>query len=193
MEGKLIDMQIGNLSSDERAVVFEQLYMKYHGRLVLYVNKYVHDTELAKDIVQEVFTAFWKHIEHRTFKGNAKVYLFQAVKNKALNTLRDNKKLLTIDESPAAILNAVERSVVSNPSNPFTSLLELEFEEQFGQVMNRLPKGCAEVFQMSRNEGLKNKEIAERMGVSVKMVEKQITKALFVFRKEFAELLSIFL
>ncbi|MCU4154588.1 RNA polymerase sigma-70 factor [Carboxylicivirga sp. A043] len=193
MEGKLIDMQIGNLSSDERAVVFEQLYMKYHGRLVLYVNKYVHDTELAKDIVQEVFTAFWKQIEHRTFKGNAKAYLFQAVRNKALNTIRDNKKLQTIDETPAAVMNAAERSVVCNPDNPFTSLLELELEEQFGQVMNRLPKGCVEVFQMSRNEGLKNKEIAERMGVSVKMVEKQITKALFVFRKEFAELLSIFL
>ncbi len=184
-------MQICDLSSDNREAFFEQLYIRYHGKLVLYVNKYVHNIELSKDIVQEAYTAFWKQLEDCPFKGNAKAYLFQAVRNKALNTIRDNKKLITVGNSPEDILNQAERSVVSNSTSPFVSLLELELEEQFEQAINRLPKGCMEVFKMSRDEGLKNKEIAEKMGISVKMVEKQITKALSLFRKEFAELISI--
>lgn len=179
------------MSRDNRIDFFEQLYTKYHGRLVLYVNKYVHDIEQAKDIVQEAFTAFWKQVESHEFTGNAKAYMFQAVRNRALNAIRDNKKLIHSTDSPSAMLDEAECSVLSNIVNPFVSLLELELEEQFDQVMNRLPQGCVEVFKMSRNEGLKNKEIAETMGISVKMVEKHITKALRLFRKEFAEFLSI--
>lgn len=193
MAGKIIDIQRGDSPIVDKAAFFEQLYLNYHGKLVLYVNKYLHDIDLSKDIVQEAFTAFWKQMENKPFQGNAKAYLFQAVRNKALNTIRDRKNLVNIEDGPVAILNEAERSILSNPSNPFVSLLELELEEQIEQVMNRLPKGCLDVFQMSRNEGLKNREIADKMGVSVKMVEKQITKALNLFRKEFAELLSIFL
>lgn len=192
MTGKIIDMQPNDLSHEGRVLFFEQLYMKYHGKLVLYVNKYLHDTEFSKDIVQEAFTSFWKQVENNTFSGNAKAYLFQIVRNKALNAIRDNKKMVNAGNSAFGILNAAERSVVSNSVNPFVSLLELELEEQYDQVLSRLPKSCLEVFKMSRDEGLKNKEIAERMGVSIKMVEKQITKALSLFRKEFAELISIF-
>ncbi len=191
MAGKIIDMQISDLLPDNREVFFEDLYVKYHGKLVLYVNKYIHNIELSKDIVQEAFTVFWKRVEDCSFKGNAKAYLFQVVRNKALNTIRDNKKLINIGNSPEHILNKVECSVVGDPASPFVSLLELELEVQFEQAINRLPKGCIEVFKMSRDEGLKNKEIAEKMGISVKMVEKQITKALSLFRKEFAELISI--
>lgn len=180
-----------NNTAYSRIDFFEQLYTKYHGRLVLYTNKYVHDIEVAKDIVQETFTAFWKQTEGQEFIGNAKAYLFQAARNKALNVIRDSRKLFHEADSPAAILDEAERVILSNEDNPFVSLLELELEEQFEQVMNRLPHGCVEVFKMSRNDGLKNKEIAEKMGISVKMVEKHITKALRLFRKEFAELLSI--
>lgn len=180
------------LSYDKKVIYFEQLYLNYHGRLVLYANKYLHDVELAKDVVQEVFSILWRQQENRVLNGNTKAYLFQAVRNKALNCIRDNKKYLDLDISISSQLNQAERMVVADASNPFHSLLELELEEQFDAVLNRLPESCVKAFKLSRNEGLKNREIADRMGVSVKMVEKHISKALHTFRKEFAQLISIF-
>ncbi|MDR1585401.1 MAG: sigma-70 family RNA polymerase sigma factor, partial [Prevotellaceae bacterium] len=94
-------------------------------------------------------------------------YLFQAARNKSLNFLRRKKQTVS--------LNAVEFDIVE------TNTASLETEELYRLIQEAvldLPDKCREVFHLSRNENLSNKEIAEKLGISVKTVEAQITKAL---------------
>ena len=191
MKTKLKNKGSDNSLEDVHGERFEELYFKYHGRLVLYANKYLHDLELAKDIVQEAFIALWGKNDKTVVIEHPKAYLFQSVRNKALNHIRSNAKELVNDYDISEILNFHERKVLSDAKTPFNSLLELELEEQFSIVKDKLPKGCLQVFEMSRSEGLKNFEIAEKLGVSIKTVEKHISKALKVFRKELLPYLSL--
>lgn len=65
------------------------------------------------------------------------------------------------------------------------SLLYQEFQEQVQQILKQLPERSQQIFKMSRFEELKNKEIAERLGISVKIVERHISRALKLLRKHF--------
>lgn len=172
---------------------FKDLYYRYHSRLVLYANKYIHDIEVAKDVVQEAFIALYNQYEKKVTIDYPKAYLFQSVRNKALNHLREVKKEWISEMGHKELIDYIEGKIVSDTNTPFSSLLEIELEQQFSVVKNKLPKGCLEVFEMSRNDGLKHGEIAEKLGVSTKAVEKQISKALMVFRQELLPYLSILL
>lgn len=182
-----------NISERDDTILrdFEQLFFKYHGRLVLYANKYLQDMDLARDVVQEAFFSLWEKSDSFEFDDAPKSYLFQAVKNKSLNWLRYNGLRKAGSLHPDDQLAFIESQFISNSSTPFTSLLEDELQEKMQAVIATLPEKCRLIFEMSRAEELKNKEIAERLNISVKMVEKQISKALRILRDELAEYLVI--
>jgi RNA polymerase sigma-70 factor (ECF subfamily) len=73
------------------------------------------------------------------------------------------------------------------------SLIEQELEDKLNEVLNSLPERCREIFSMSRFENKKNKEIAEELDISVKAVEKQITRALATIRTEMKDYLPLLL
>jgi RNA polymerase sigma-70 factor (ECF subfamily) len=75
--------------------------------------------------------------------------------------------------------------------NSEKSILEFDVKDRIENVMLHLPEKCAEVFSESRFNGLSNKEIADKFNISVKAVEKQISKALKLFRKEFKDIISV--
>jgi RNA polymerase sigma-70 factor (ECF subfamily) len=72
-----------------------------------------------------------------------------------------------------------------------TSLIEQELENKLNEVLNQLPDRCRQIFVLSRFENKKNKEIAEELDISVKAVEKQITKALSTIRTEMKDYLPL--
>jgi len=74
-----------------------------------------------------------------------------------------------------------------------TSLIEQELEDKLNEVLDRLPDRCRQIFVLSRFENKKNKEIAEELNISVKAVEKQITKALATIRIEMKDFLPLLL
>jgi RNA polymerase sigma-70 factor (ECF subfamily) len=153
----------------------------------LYANKFLNDIELSRDVVQEVFFQLWKKPDLLLVDYSVKFYLFKAVRNEALNNIRHLKvvhnasKQLTHDPYDA------NYNSFNEDDDPLSNLLELELIEKVEDVIKSLPDKCQEVFKLSRQDQLKNKEIADKLGISVKMVEKQMTKALKVFRKELAE------
>jgi len=173
--------------------VFEQLFFKYHGRLVLYANKYLQDMDLSRDVVQEAFYSLWQNSDTFSFDDAPKSYLFQTVKNKSLNWLRYNGHRSNEGIDPDAQLHLIESNYLSNSDNPFSSLLEAELEDKMQGVINTLPEKCREIFLLSRYEDLKNREIAEKLQISVKMVEKQMSKALRILREELAEYMVLFI
>ena len=164
---------------------FEEIFFKYHGRLVLFALKFTGDLQTAKDIVQDAFLILWEKSEN--INSSPKAYLFQSVRNNSLNHVRHQKIGHTVKDEFTFKMHAAEKAIYSDFNTPYFSLLELEMEQKIEEVVNSLPEKCLEVFKLSRHKHLKNKEIAKELGVSLKTVEKHISKALSILRQGLSE------
>lgn len=149
--------------------------------------------QVSRDLVQDAFFALWEKADQLEINQSPKAYLYQAVKNSCLNYNRH----LSIKRSAEAEIQykiaILERQVYINSDSPYFSLIEQELEEKINQVIESLPEKCREVFKLSRFENLKNKEIAEKLDISVKAVEKHISKALTILRCNLADYLAVLL
>ncbi len=167
--------------------VFEALYKRYYPRLCAYASRFVEEEETAEDIVQECFLKFYEKQGH--FKNiSYSSLLFAMVRNACIDLLR-RKAALHFDQISYLSTEQGEERLyhVDFEFVPQDQLVYNELKVQIGKVIDSLPPKCREVFLMSRFEGLKNREIAERTQTSVTNVEKHITKALGVFAKYFKE------
>jgi RNA polymerase sigma-70 factor (ECF subfamily) len=171
---------------------FGQLYKLYFPRLYAFSFKIIKDGNLAKDLVQNVFIKIWESPTVINIE-NPELFLYQMVRNACLNYIRhlkvvDNLKTIVKDQYLGEELYYID--LVGN--QPYL-LIEKELEGKIFEVMNSLPEKCLAVFRMSRIDGLKNREIAEQLGISLKAVEKHISKALQVYRDNFADYLPLHL
>lgn len=161
--------------------LFEQLFREYFTPLCNFAIGYVNDLDAAKDIVQEVFINLWNKKDTITSDKSVKAYLFTSVRNRCLNYIRDHKKfrsyLLDVE---------IEDEELAVEGNAMT---EAETQIKIQQAIAKLPEKCRQVFQLSRFDELKYKEIAEKLGISIKTVEVQISKALKILREELKELI----
>ncbi len=169
---------------------FELLFRRYFNRLKAFTLSFVKDDMLAKDIVQEVFIKIWE--KRATIKDiSLEVFLFKMVRNQCLNYLRHVK---VVENRAGNLKDATQMEELYRidiiRDEPYL-LIEKELEQEIVDVMNELPEKCKEVFQLSRIDGLMNAEIAEKLDVSVKNVEKHMTKALKHFREHFNDRLPV--
>ncbi len=171
--------------------IFEELFFNYFGRLVLFANKFIGDVQASKDLVQDTFFILWDKAEELEIKQSPKAYLYQAVKNMSLNYIRHQNIKQSAEAEIKFKIAELESQVYINSTSPYFSLIELELEEKIAEVIETMPKKCKEVFKLSRFEHLTNKEIADKLNISLKMVEKHISKALIILRRDLAEFLGI--
>lgn len=157
---------------------FEQLFRELFAPLTGFAMKYVRDVDDARSIVHDVFVALWEKYQQLPADTNFKSYLYTSVRNRCLNYLRDRRKMVALDGLPD--------QTVSTEVDPMGTA-ELEAEVELS--LNTMPPKCREAFELSRAEGLKYTEIAERMGISVKTVEAHITKALSILREHVGKFL----
>jgi RNA polymerase sigma-70 factor (ECF subfamily) len=168
--------------SDEQA--FELLFRKYYVRLCTYANKFLNDPEEAKEVVQEVFTKIWEGREDIDPEESLKSYIFKITQNLSINKLRKRKLVSKYTEIYWMIY------VDKHEFSGLESLLGRELEENVAHSIGNMPAQCRKVFELSRIEGLKYKEIAEVLNISVKTVEAQMSKALRSLRTDLAEYLT---
>ena len=172
--------QFGNkglLVDNQDSQLFEELFRKYSKPLFYYAAKFVED-EVAKDIVQDIFAKLWSD-RSITINQSLNSFLFTMVRNSCLQQLEKQKVRNKYLESTKLILQAEElRFYVEEKS----SLIEQEVENKLNEVIHKLPDRCRQIFLLSRYENKKNREIAEELEISIKAVEKQITKALATIR-----------
>lgn len=164
---------------------FERLFKEYFAPLSYYAAKFLPGIETAKEIVHDVFINFWEKRESIDLNKSVKSYLYTSVHNRCLNFIRDNKKF-NRDEY---ILEAHSETNWQNSD----ILIEAEIKAKINETLNQLPGKCKQVFIMNRYEGLKYREIAEQLGISVKTVEVQMSKALKLFRKNLEEYITVLL
>jgi len=176
-------------SGDENA--FQLLFEKYYTSLFYYAVKFV-ESEQARDVVHDVFFAFWENRQRIVISTSLNAYLFQMVRNKSLQFLEKQKVRQKYAQQQELLLKMEEVNYYEE-SQGARSIIEKELDEQLNNALAKLPQRCYEVFHMSRVNGLRNAEIAEELSITVKAVEKQMTKALKILRAELKDYLPLFL
>jgi RNA polymerase sigma-70 factor, ECF subfamily len=160
---------------------FERLFTKYYGPLCHHADKILKDMDTAEDLVQEFFYNFWKNRESFSAKLSLNAYLYQSIRNNALHYL----------EHLAVRKNYAEH-VISESRETTKAPVETDIElNDLGNIINatlkKMPERCSRIFKMNRFEGMKYREIAILLSVSVKTVEADMGKALQMFRKSLKE------
>lgn len=167
----------------------ELLFRRLHPRLCAYANKFVHDTNDASEIVQELFYTVWKNRERLDENQSLQAYLFTSVKNRCLNLL-DIKRNRS---KHAEMLYMLYGNEAVETDNSYHILLAKDLEKDFNEALNHLPKECRRVFELSRFEGLQYQEIAHKLDISIKTVETQMYRALSKLRLRLHEHLACFI
>ena len=156
---------------------FKNIFYEYHTPLCIYAYQYVADHDAAKDIVQDVFYDIWIKFDSIDFSYTLKPFLYKCTRNKAIDYLKNvvGRNHLLSDISNVSLDDYTKLLFTDNPDE------EINFRELSDAVqtcIDNLPPQCKRIYEMSRSKGLKNREISESLGISVKAVEKQISKAL---------------
>jgi RNA polymerase sigma-70 factor (ECF subfamily) len=159
---------------------FDEIFREWYPPLVRYVQRMLRDQEAAEDIAQEAMVELWKRREQLLASGPGAIqaYLWQTVRNRALNHLRHAR---VRERSEPHVVAAMPEAPMAD-----SGITSAELQTAIGEAMASLPPRCREVFEMSRVRGLKYTEIADALGVSVKAVEAQMGKALRVMRERLA-------
>ncbi|MBC9911409.1 RNA polymerase sigma-70 factor [Chitinophaga varians] len=152
---------------------FTAVYNRYWKVLYVRARNMLSDSDLAQDIVQEVFISLW-HRRQEVEILHLKAYLFQAVRFQELKALRNLKSDTNFYERLAHI----SKDLLQHEPLAFK-----ELDNVLQRVLATFPEDQRAIFSMSRDEGLTYREIADRMEISVKTVEKKISQALRAIRK----------
>jgi RNA polymerase sigma-70 factor (ECF subfamily) len=158
---------------------FETLFRSSYAPLVMYARTLIKDHDIAEEIVQDLFFRVWQKKEKIKIESSLNGYLFRSVHNRCLHYI-DHLKVMERHENEMS-----EQRVYAE--NPADILQYKELQARIAGILEKLPERCGQIFCMSRYEGLKYSEIAERLSVSIKTVEANMGRALKEFRKALAE------
>ena len=160
--------------------VFWSVYRAEYNNLLHFVSSYTRNLQDAEDIVQETMIAIWDNRETLDPGKNFRSYLYTIARNKSLNYLRDNAKRLkgsSLQESENLI-----NSLALSASCGEDEINALDLQSFIERIYLSLPEKVVNTFKMSRQEGLTYNEIAERMGITTKVVEYHISITLKAIR-----------
>lgn len=162
---------------------FEKLFKAFYRPLTVYAMQFIHEQELAEDLVQDLFLHIY---EKKASLNNIELnnhYLYRAVHNRCVNNLSYQK--LRNENNPQ-----IQEELNTKPENPLEIAEAVEFEHKYLEILEKLTPQCRKVFEMSRLQGRKNQEIANELGVSKRTVESHISQALKVLRKKLVRYVS---
>jgi RNA polymerase sigma-70 factor (ECF subfamily) len=151
---------------------FKEAFDQYFDAIRNYIYFKTSDPDMADDLAQDTFVKLWEtraKIDTNTIKS----YLYTIANNLAINQLKRNQLFYKFARTPIASTES---------KSPEYLIMMKEYEKKLNEVIASMPDGSREVFLMNRIEDLKYREIAERLGISVKAVEKRMSKALQIIR-----------
>ena len=158
---------------------FNLCYDMYFSSLCAYANLILHNHEVAEEIVQEIFVNIWIKRNDLPVHTSLKAYLLKSVKNDCLDHLRH----LKVKENYA--VNFLKESSELY-EEVFYDLINNDIQKSLDRAIEKLPTQCREVFTLSRFNYLSYREISDKLNISIKTVENQISKALKIVREELA-------
>ena len=156
---------------------FRYFFDRYYSDLCNFVLFYLKEPTIAEEVVQDIFVYFWENRSKIKINESVGAYLFGASKFKSLNTIREKRNQSKALEH----ITLTENEVLDYENISFAEVDE--FKNIISDAISKLPPKCREIFILSKQSELSNKEIANRLDISVKTVENQITIALKKLRE----------
>jgi len=168
----------------ETEQLFAEIYRKHYSELCIYAMRFLKDEDESEEIVQEIIFKLWEQREQLETVNSLRSYLYRSVHNRCLNYIKHQLHKDKYSEKAYIEMKKLELESAEDYNNK-------ELEEKVHSAISELPDRCKEVFQLSRFEGKKNKEISEQLGISIKAVEANITRALTSLRGSLDKYLKV--
>lgn len=159
---------------DEHA--FKALFQKYYSAMCQFAYQFLKDSDMAEETVQELFVRLWEKRATLNIELSVNHYLFRSIRNQCLNQLQHQK----IKQQYASRM--LENAEQETDWQPF--YLEMDLMERIEKSIDSMPPKRQEIFRLSREQGLKYKEIADKLNISIKTVEAQMGLALKYLRDD---------
>ena len=171
-------------------ITYKALFRKYYPNLIFYAIRLVGEEE-AEDVVQDVFVELWKRKDSMEIGDQIQALLYRAVYTRSLNVLKHRN----IESGYMAIVEEINQKRVEfyQPDNNevIRRIEDRELKKEIYDAINELPDKCKEVFKLSYLHDMKNREIADTMGVSLRTVEAHMYKALKYLRSRLDHLIIL--
>ena len=167
-------------------VVFDYVFNYYYSSLCAFSLQYINDRNSVEDLVQDFFVYIWMEFPRLKIKTSLKSYLFTAIKNRCFDYQKHHK---IIEKYRTFILFSTENE--NDSTEHFFA--ESELRQAIQTSLGKLSPRCREIFEYSRFHGMTNQEISDKLDLSKRTVELQISNSLKVLRRELAEFLPFWL
>ncbi|HRN46629.1 MAG TPA: RNA polymerase sigma-70 factor [Niabella sp.] len=161
---------------------FSELYTRFSKRLLAFSYSLVHAHEIAEEVVEDVFVGIWGRREEIAKIDNLAVYLYVAVKNRSLNRLSEKAKNLITQP-----YDLLEPHIEALNDDPHSIMVTAEMVARMNRTIENLPPRCKMIFKLIREDGLRYKEVAEILNISVNTIDVQMAIAV----KRISEALGI--
>ena len=163
---------------------FSYIFRRYYKDLVLFGGTFLPDLELCEDIIQSIFLKLWKDRTNLLIESSLKAYLLKAVRNSCVDEIRH----IYVIREHKSYINSLDVLVDVDTEN---YILYSDLYEKMQQALEELSPEQRQAFEMNRFEGLKYREIAQRLNVSERTVEVRISKAIQLLRVRLKDFLIL--
>jgi RNA polymerase sigma-70 factor (ECF subfamily) len=179
-----LDIYLFNKMKEGDQQAFNFIFTKHYPDLVNFAMVYLKEIFEAEEIVQDVFLKLWEDREALEIHTSLKAYLMNCIKNRCLDYFKHQR---IIEKYNDRISKSQEQYIAE--ADKYLMLSELE--KQINSTIDLLPATCKNIFNMSRIDGKKNREIAEELNISIKTVEANIGRALKTLRTNLVDYLVL--
>ncbi|MEM1134388.1 MAG: RNA polymerase sigma-70 factor [Bacteroidota bacterium] len=162
-------------SGDKKAL--EVLFDRYYEPLCDFSYQFLKSTDLSEEAVSDIFIKLWLNKKNISFTTNLKSYLYRAVRNCSLNYIKK-------ENGNFEALSTISHQIGSKEQSADYPLIFDEFQKDVASIIDQLPDQQRLIFRMNRLEGLKYKEIAEILNISVHTVQNHMVEAVKVLSKK---------
>ena len=176
---KITDEQLIILLKDDDREAFSEIYKRYAKVLASFAGSKLYDLDDTADLLQDLFINLWENRHMVNINSNLKAYLFAGVRYRVIDKIRKN-----ITRREYAVL--LQSLLISNEESFSGQIEAKELQQTIQNSMGQLPPRVKEIYKLSREEGLTNREIANKLNLSEQTVKNQITVALNHLRKSLA-------
>lgn len=170
--------------------LFRRLFEKYFCLLKAHARHYTGSIAIAEDIVQDTFVQLWELRENFDFDRSVKTWLYQTVHNKCINYLKHLQvegKFREITQLKIREAELYNTEISDEQPDLYT---DEEYSKRLKIAIEGLPERCRKTFLLSRQSELSNRQIAEEMNITVKAVERNMTRALAFLRESLHDLIK---
>lgn len=168
---------------------FEAIFRKHFTPLCNYAIGLIGNKSIAEDITEDCFLKLWQQRNTITIDTSLKAYLYRFVRNRCINFMEHEVVQDKYLKRKRYLLYDKELAEPVYEGSPFQNLVSRELEKEIEKSLQSLPEHCRQIFEMNRFEGLKYREIAKKLNISITTVKTQMNRALTKLRMQLKDYL----